>query len=394
MPRITAVETLHCSAGARYWTYVAVRTEAGRTGWAEITDGGLSGLGLAGVVERLGAGLVGEDAANWRRVEQLLRSRVREAEEGFNRRATGALLNACLDAAARAEGASVAALLGGRLRDELPLYWSHCGLGRLRLAEAGLADPVRSLDDVRAMGAEVAAAGYRALKTNLIVIEAGAARLRLPAWGGPGWPGVELDPDVVAGVVDVVQAFRDGAGPGVAVLVDANFNVKGDGIEGLARALAGAGAAWLEVDSDDAGALARARDVPGIRIASGETLSGRRAYRRYFEAGAVDVPIVDVAWNGLPEALRIADLADSYDLNVAPHNYGSHLLTHMSAQYAAVIPNFGVLEIDVDAVPWRDDIVTPPEVKGGVLTISNGPGWGCEVDEDALRAHPVTDRGR
>jgi L-alanine-DL-glutamate epimerase-like enolase superfamily enzyme len=103
---------------------------------------------------------------------------------------------------------------------------------------------------------------------------------------------------------------------------------------------------------------------------------------------------VDVAWNGLPEALRIADLAVSYDLNIAPHNYGSHLLTHMSAQYAAVVPNFGVLEVDVDAVPWRDDIVTPPEVKGGLLTISTGPGWGCEVDDDALRAHPVHNGGR
>ncbi|MEX0428627.1 mandelate racemase/muconate lactonizing enzyme family protein [Nocardioides sp. DS6] len=393
MLRISGVEVLHASAGARYWSYVAVRTDAGHTGWAEISDGGLSGIGLAGVVERLGALLVGEDAAGWRRVEQLLRSRVREAEEGLNRRATGALVNACLDAAARAEGASVAQLLGGALREEIPLYWSHCGLGRIRLAEAGLAEPLRTLDDVRAMGAQVAAAGYRALKTNLMLLDGDAVRLRLPAWGGPGWPAVELDRELVAGVVDVVAALREGAGPGVDVFLDANFNVKGDGIERLARTLADAGVAWLEVDADDVGALARARSVPGIRIASCETLSGRRAYRRVLEAGAVDVPIVDVAWNGLLESLRIADIADDYDLNVAPHNYGSHLLTHMSAQYAAVAPNVAILEVDVDAVPWRDDLVTPPAVKDGTLTISTAPGWGCEVDEDALRAHPMTNGG-
>ena len=49
-----------------------------------------------------------------------------------------------------------------------------------------------------------------------------------------------------------------------------------------------------------------------------------------------------------------------------------------------------VLEVDVDDVPWKDDIVTVvPKVEGGVLTLPTGPGWGVDVDEDALRLHPA-----
>ncbi|OMQ16680.1 hypothetical protein A7K94_0200835 [Modestobacter sp. VKM Ac-2676] len=387
--RIIDAEILTCAAGTRYWSYLRLRTDDGVTGWAEFTDGMLSAHGMAGVVRRLASFVIGEDPTAWRRIEQLLRSRTREAEDGLNRRAVGTVVNACLEIAARARSLSVAQLLGGPVREEFPLYWSHCGLGRIRLAQAGLAEPVRTLDDVRAMGADVARAGFRALKTNLMVIEEEGARLHLSSWGGPGWPELEPDPRVVSQVCDVLDALGDGAGPGVELFIDVNHNVKGEGISRLAERFGRHGLDWFEVDSDEVAPLARARNRSGPRIASGETLTGLRAFRRLFEAGAVDVPIVDVAWNGLPEALRIAELAHNYDLNVVPHNYGSHLLTHMSAQFAALLPNVAIFEIDVEGVPWRDDVIPPPLVVDGRLRLPEGPGWGVEVDEEALRAHPV-----
>ena len=40
-------------------------------------------------------------------------------------------------------------------------------------------------------------------------------------------------------------------------------------------------------------------------------------------------------------------------------------------------------------MPWNDDLVThPPEVADGVLTVPTRPGWGCDVNEEAVRAHP------
>ena len=48
-----------------------------------------------------------------------------------------------------------------------------------------------------------------------------------------------------------------------------------------------------------------------------------------------------------------------------------------------------ILEVDVDDVPWREELTTAvPEIKAGKLTIPAGPGWGADVNEDVLLAHP------
>jgi L-alanine-DL-glutamate epimerase-like enolase superfamily enzyme len=61
----------------------------------------------------------------------------------------------------------------------------------------------------------------------------------------------------------------------------------------------------------------------------------------------------------------------------------------MSAHLAAVIPNFAIIEGDIDDVPWKDNLVTVvPMIKDGVLAVPQGPGWGTDVNEEALKAHP------
>jgi L-alanine-DL-glutamate epimerase-like enolase superfamily enzyme len=74
---------------------------------------------------------------------------------------------------------------------------------------------------------------------------------------------------------------------------------------------------------------------------------------------------------------------------VAPHNFYSHLATMMSAHFAAVVPNLRIMETDPETVPWQDELVTvKPRIDAGHLTLPTGPGWGTEVDEAAVRAHP------
>jgi L-alanine-DL-glutamate epimerase-like enolase superfamily enzyme len=146
---------------------------------------------------------------------------------------------------------------------------------------------------------------------------------------------------------------------------------------------------WVEIDTRDPKALAHIRRHTTIPIASCECLFGRRDYRPYFEQASVDVPIIDVPWNGFSESLKIAAMADAYELNVAPHNFYGHLSTMMSAHLAAVVPNLRIMEIDPDMVPWQDDLFTvKPVIKDGLLTLPEGPGWGTEVNEEAVRAHP------
>ena len=126
-----------------------------------------------------------------------------------------------------------------------------------------------------------------------------------------------------------------------------------------------------------------------IPVASCECLFGRRDYRPFFEQQAVDVAIIDTPWNGVGESLKIAAMADTYEINVAPHNFYGHLATMMNAHWSAVVPNLRIMETDPDMVPWQDDLVTvKPRIENGHLLLPTGPGWGTEVNEEAVRAHP------
>ncbi|MCY4503614.1 MAG: mandelate racemase/muconate lactonizing enzyme family protein, partial [Alphaproteobacteria bacterium] len=102
-----------------------------------------------------------------------------------------------------------------------------------------------------------------------------------------------------------------------------------------------------------------------------------------------DAAIIDVPWNGFSESLKIAAMCDAWEVNIAPHNFYGHLSTLMSAHLCATVPNFRIMEIDIDDVPWKDDLVTvPPQIENGELILPTGPGWGADVNEEAVRAHP------
>ncbi len=61
----------------------------------------------------------------------------------------------------------------------------------------------------------------------------------------------------------------------------------------------------------------------------------------------------------------------------------------MSAHLAAVVPNLRIMETDPDVVPWHDDLFTvKPVVKNGKLELPSGLGWGTEVNQETVHAHP------
>ena len=99
--------------------------------------------------------------------------------------------------------------------------------------------------------------------------------------------------------------------------------------------------------------------------------------------------MINVHWNGFAPSKRVADMAEAYEINVAPHNYYSHLATLHSAHLCAAVPNVRIMEIDIDDVPWKDDLITAPlDIREGYLTIPTAPGWGAEVNQAVLREHP------
>ena len=169
-------------------------------------------------------------------------------------------------------------------------------------------------------------------------------------------------------------AIREAVGPDMGIHLDINFNFKTEGFKRIADAVAPANLTWLEIDTHDAPALAEIKRGAHCPIASCETLHGRREFKPFFDHYATDVAIVDVIWNGLNESLKIASMADVYEINVAPHNFYGHLCSAISATFSALAPNFRVMEIDIDSAPWRDEFyMTVPTIDNGEFVLPAGP---------------------
>jgi L-alanine-DL-glutamate epimerase-like enolase superfamily enzyme len=125
-------------------------------------------------------------------------------------------------------------------------------------------------------------------------------------------------------------------------------------------------------------------------VASLEAVYERHDFRPYLDAYAVDVALVDVMFNGYLESLKIASLADVYEVNVTPHNFYSHFSSYIAAHFSASVPNLRIMEIDIDGAPLRDELIGgPPPVERGEFILPTTPGWGVEVDEAVLRRRAV-----
>jgi len=384
--RVKRIETLFCAAGWRPWIFVKATTDDGLVGWAEITDSHGSPRGLAGIIEDLAPLVAGRDPRAVERIYWDLYRHTRQSPGSVVQKALAGIENVLLDVKGKALGVPVYELFGGPTRDSIQTYWSHCGTTRARAYEVTLTPKLSGYDEVSALGREVVERGYRAFKTN-IVIPGDEPQVLMPGFGKGG--GTAQASEIADALDRLLAAFAEGTGGAAAPIVDLNFNLEPEGVLRVARALERHELAWLEVDLFDPAALALVRSRAPMPICSGENLYANRGFRPFFDAGAMDVASVDVIWNGFHQSKKIADLAETYEVNCAPHNYYSHLATFISAQWCAAIPNARILEVDVDDVPWREELTTAvPEIAGGELTIPAGPGWGTDVNEDVLRAHP------
>lgn len=385
--KVTAIETIACDAGWRNYHFVKLSTDGGITGWSEF-DEAFGSPGVGQVIARLAPRVVGKPIGEHERIYQDLFSATRPATGGLVAQAMGAIENALLDAKAKALGVPCYELLGGRMRDRIRLYWSHAATWRINHG-AWYAPAITDLEGVRQMGRDVRARGFGALKTNLFLYEDGKPRGWRPGFGVPFYPELNVERRLIADLRMHLEALREGAGPEVEILLDLNFNAKTEGFLKIVRALADFELFWVEIDSFSPEALAYIRRRSPHPISSCETLLGLREFLPYFREQAMDVAIVDAPWNGVWQSMKIAAAADAHEVNVAPHNFYGHLSTVMNAHFAAAVPNLRIMEIDMDRLPWDDELFTAtPTIVNGQLLVPDTPGWGIDPDEEALRAHP------
>ena len=385
--RVTELKTLSCSASWRNYYFVKVTTEDGLIGWSEF-DEGFGSPGVGAVIEQLAGRVIGQSAMQHERIREDLHCVTRPGSGGVVGQALGAIENALLDAKAKTLGVPCYDLLGGKIRDRMRVYWSHCVTWRA--SRAPHYQPViTNSSGVRDLAREVRDKGFSALKTNIYRYENGKILGWGPGFGVPFLPELNIDRKVLKGVREHLEIIREAAGPDMDILLDLNFNAKTEGYLKILREIADLDMFWIEIDTLNPQALAYLRSQSTHPISSCETLIGVQQFLPFLREQAIDVAIVDTPWNGVWQSMKIAAAAEAHEVNVACHNFYGHLCTMMNAHFCAAVPNLRIMEVDIDRIAWDHELFTHmPHYEDGHLVIPDRPGWGTEPIEEALLAHP------
>ena len=385
--KITEITTYVVDAGWRPWIFVQIETDQGITGFGECSDG-RNPRAVVGAIEDMKPLLIGRDPRAYEmRFWDMIRG-TRQSPGGIAAKGIAGIELALVDIKARALGISVVELFGGPTREEVRLYWSHCGTTRARHYQLLGTPPLESMDDIAALGREVVSKGFTALKTN-IVMPGDPASVYFTGFGGElGTTDGAVSKRLLTHIETLIGTLRDAAGPEVDINLDLNFNFKPEACMRIAQVLEPFDLLWLEIDMYDHQAIRQIKDSTSTKICTGENLFYMREFIPYFESRAADVFMIDVPWNGFSQSKKIGDLAEVYQLNVAPHNYYSHLASFISASLCAVLPNVRILEIDIDDVPWKNDLVTTvPEISNGYMNVPTTPGWGTDLNLESIQDH-------
>jgi galactonate dehydratase len=126
-------------------------------------------------------------------------------------------------------------------------------------------------------------------------------------------------------------------------------------------------------------------------LAIGERMAGRRAFQQLLDSRAAKYIMFDVCWcGGLSEARKIAAMADTYDLPIAPHTAGGPLLFYASTHLTTAMPNVAIQEscqrfYESD---WPNMLESPLVPVDGTITAPDLPGFGMRIKPEAWN-HPA-----
>ena len=387
--RITEIETFVVDAGWRPWQFCAVRTDEGITGYGEMSDG-RNPYGIVGTVKDFEPILIGTDPLPVEARYWDMYRMARQSPGGIAAKAIAGVELALWDIKAKSLGVPVHSLFGGPIRQRQQVYWSHCGSSRSRNHKLIGTPPMDSLQAVTDLGHEVKERGFKALKTNIIFFDDDNLGYGYGFGGIAGTTDQTITPALLRHVEKYIRTFKEAVGPDIQIALDLNFNVKPQAAKEICKVLEQFNMMWVEIDMYEIDGLLEVKNSTSCNITSGENLFTIRDYRPYLAARAMDIAMIDIPWQGFARARDVAMLAESHEINIAPHNYYSHLATMHALNLCAIAPNVRISEIDIDDVPWKDDLsgTSLNFHDGGLLDIPDKPGWGVDLNEEVARAHP------
>jgi len=368
--KITAVETIYLPHG------VTVHVGAIQYLWVRIhTDEGLIGLGesypnaeaeAAVVHTRLASVLLGRDPSEIDRLwADMFLAVSYSGWGGAEMRAISAVDIALWDLLGKATGQPVYKLLGGASRQFIRIY-NTCY------------DRVDFLREPVQLARELLNSNIRAMKI---------------------WPfdpiaketaGNHISAEQMMRAIEPLALIRKEFGDAIDVAVEFHGFWNLPCAIKIAAALKTYQPMWLEemLPQDNPASyaeLARSTDLP---LCLSERLMTRWGFREVLENRSAQIIMPDISWcGGLSEAKKIATMAETYYLPIAPHNCGGPILHFASAHLAANVTNLYILEtVRRHYLEEYEGLVTRslvPKAHGG-LPLPPGPGLGVELSEAVL----------
>jgi muconate cycloisomerase len=331
---------------------VRVRCEDGIEGWGEATTIGGLNYGeespesiKANIEAHIAPLLIGKDAT---RVAAAM-AVVRKAIQG-NRFAKCAIETALLDAQARRLGIPLSELLGGRLRDQLPVAWT--------LASGDTAKDIAEAEKMLELR-----------RHNIFKLKIGARAVS----------------DDVAHVIAIKNALGDKA----SVRVDVNQAwTELQAMQAIA-ALQDGGVDLIEqpIRAHNKAGMARLAQHFAVPIMADEALQGPLDAWSYATADAADVFAVKITQSaGLTLAAQVATVAQLSGVSL----YGGTMLeggvgTAASAHLFATFPELSFGTELFGPLLLTEEILQEPLVyRDFMLQVPSGPGLGVTVDPDQL----------
>jgi len=363
--RITDVQTAFVRA-----LHVRITTDQGVFGDGEGVDAVSGG---ASIVSGFRPALIGQDPLNVDALFERIRTSgiFAGAQAGQYVAALSAVEIALWDLAGKALGLPIYQLLGGKMRDQVRIYCDSATNNRN--------DP-----KAKEWIAQIIDLGFTAAKID---IDDGRdpARFDRVNWTANN---AEIDH-----MIDKVAFMRESLPAGIDLAVDMHGRYDLGTAKRVARLLEPFRLLWLEepVPPENVDAMRDVRESCHVPICAGENLFLRHGFRELLEKRAVDIVMPDIQkCGGLLEARKIADMAHTYYVPMAPHCQASPIGMMASCHVLAAIPNALVLEWHWGhpaprMQQWKVYVKEGEIIQKGFVTVPDRPGIGLELDEEAVK---------
>src|ERR1700726_2363386 len=179
--------------------------------------------------------------------------------------------------------------------------------------------------------------------------------------------------------LDNVRRMREAVGPDIDIMIDVNMGWSADVAIEMGRKFEKYNIYWLEepVPADDFAGYQRIAAALDMRVVGGETHFTRYDLRPFFLNPCLPILQPDPMRGGMTDLRKIAALADTWGVTIAPH-----LFPELNVHLLAAIPN----GIWCENMGLIDDLwVDPPAIKNGMITAPERPGHGLKFKDEVMK---------